>query len=179
MRGQATLMASARTQGGRDGGSTDVWSTPQKFFELLNGEFNFTLDPCADADNAKCTYFDEAADGLAQDWGDNVCFVNFPYSQAKAWARKCVDSAAAGALVVVLCAARTDTGWFQYLASYATVVRFIKGRLAFVGPNGAGQSATFPSCVIVLRPGLSGQLVHNGLEQARMSLWDVPADVRR
>lgn len=27
---------------------TDQWSTPQDFFDELNKQFNFTLDPCAD-----------------------------------------------------------------------------------------------------------------------------------
>jgi phage N-6-adenine-methyltransferase len=174
VKGQAQLFANARTEASRAAGSTDVWSTPQAFFDMLNEEFVFTLDPCADASNAKCTYFDEADDGLAQDWGENVCFVNFPYSQAKAWAAKCIAAASSGATVVVLCAARTDTGWWQSLALAAEQVRFVKGRLAFVGPNGAGQSATFPSCVIVLRPGLEPQG-----EPARMFMWEVPAEVRR
>lgn len=49
---------------------TDQWATPQEFFDELNREFNFNLDPCADETNHKCeTYFDEAIDGLKQSWG--------------------------------------------------------------------------------------------------------------
>ena len=34
------------------------WATPQKFFDDLNSEFHFTLDPCADLSNHKCkNYF--------------------------------------------------------------------------------------------------------------------------
>lgn len=48
---------------------TDNWATPQSFFDRLNAEFNFTLDPCADKDNAKCTkYYTVDDNGLAQDW---------------------------------------------------------------------------------------------------------------
>ena len=32
----------------------DVWETPKDFFNKLNDEFHFTLDPCANKDNAKC-----------------------------------------------------------------------------------------------------------------------------
>ena len=32
----------------------DDWETPQDLFDKLNAEFNFTLDPCASNDNAKC-----------------------------------------------------------------------------------------------------------------------------
>lgn len=50
--------------------ATGVWATPQDFFDSLDAEFNFTLDPCANDENHKCEkYFTEAEDGLAQDWG--------------------------------------------------------------------------------------------------------------
>ena len=37
--------------------TTDQWATPQKFFDELNKEFNFNLDPCATKENAKCRKF--------------------------------------------------------------------------------------------------------------------------
>lgn len=56
--------------------NTDQWATPQQFFDELNKEFNFTLDPCADSQNHKCEkYFTKEEDGLKQDWGGIVCFV--------------------------------------------------------------------------------------------------------
>ncbi len=173
MRGQQQLFASARSQASRDSGSTDEWETPAPFYALLHEEFSFTLDPCASADNAKTTYYDKDDDGLAQDWGENIVFVNFPYSQAKAWASKCLNAALSGATVVVLCAARTDTGWWQSLAACADEVRFIKGRLAFKADDGRNQSATFPSSVIILRPELHQD------NSMRMTLWEVPAEARR
>ena len=33
---------------------TDLWSTPQDFYNELNKEFNFSLDPCSTHENAKC-----------------------------------------------------------------------------------------------------------------------------
>ena len=49
---------------------TDKWATPQTFFDELNREFDFNLDPCADATNHKCEkYFTEEENGLLQDWG--------------------------------------------------------------------------------------------------------------
>ena len=46
------------------------WATPQKFFDDLNSEFHFTLDPCADLSNHKCkNYFTQEQDGLRQSWG--------------------------------------------------------------------------------------------------------------
>lgn len=36
---------------------TVEWSTPQDLFDKLNEEFEFTLDPCATSENAKCPTF--------------------------------------------------------------------------------------------------------------------------
>jgi len=47
------------------------WATPQAFFDQLDSEFHFTLDPCASESNHKCVrYFTEADDGLKQPWGE-------------------------------------------------------------------------------------------------------------
>ena len=46
------------------------WATPQAFFDQLDSEFHFTLDPCADQSNHKCTnYFTVEDNGLKQPWG--------------------------------------------------------------------------------------------------------------
>lgn len=34
--------------------TTDLWETPQDFFDKLNDEFCFDLDVCALPENAKC-----------------------------------------------------------------------------------------------------------------------------
>lgn len=49
---------------------SDEWATPQSFFDELNKEFNFTLDPCATDDNHKCEkYYTMDQDGLLKNWG--------------------------------------------------------------------------------------------------------------
>lgn len=48
---------------------TDDWATPQDFFDKLDKEFHFDLDPCADEHNHKCDGFDmptSRADSLIQ-----------------------------------------------------------------------------------------------------------------
>ena len=62
--------------------STDQWATPQDFFDELNKEFSFDLDPCADAQNHKCErYFTKEQDGLRMDWGGSRVFCNPPYGR--------------------------------------------------------------------------------------------------
>ena len=54
---------------------TNEWATPQAFFDELNKEFNFTLDPCATPQNAKCArYFTKEIDGLSQSWRGEIVF---------------------------------------------------------------------------------------------------------
>jgi len=129
---------------------TDQWSTPQDFFNELDKEFNFTLDPCADNFNRKCyTYYTEAEDGLKQDWNGYTVFCNPPYGSAiKDWVKKCSDeSKLPDTTVVMLIPARTDTKYFHdYIYNKAKEIRFIKGRLKF---GDSKNPAPFPSMVVV------------------------------
>ena len=45
-------------------------ATPREFFNKLNEEFHFNLDPCSTHENAKCKkHYTIEEDGLSQDWG--------------------------------------------------------------------------------------------------------------
>ena len=70
---------------------SDIWATPQDFFNNLNAEFNFTLDPCALPDNAKCSkFYTPEQNGLKQDWSNETVFCNPPYSDIKKLGRKSI-----------------------------------------------------------------------------------------
>jgi phage N-6-adenine-methyltransferase len=129
--------------------ATDLWATPQDFFDALHAEFGFDLDVCATPENAKCSrYFTRDDDGLAQPW-TGVCWMNPPYGRGiGAWLRKAWESAQAGATVVCLVPARTDTAWWWDYAMKGEV-RFIRGRLKFGGHK---TNAPFPCAVVVFRP---------------------------
>ena len=130
---------------------TNEWSTPQDFFDELDKEFNFTLDPCATSENAKCTkYFTVEDDGLKQDWSNDVVFMNPPYGrEIKYWVQKAYEESLKGATVVCLIPSRTDTKyWHDYIFGKADDIRFIKGRLKF---GGSKNPAPFPSAVIVYK----------------------------
>lgn len=129
--------------------NTDLWATPQEFFDQLNARFHFTLDPCANADNHKCPkYYTKEQDGLAQDWGGETVFCNPPYGSAiKHWVKKCHDEAQKpGTTVVMLIPARTDTSYFHDYIYHKAELEFIRGRLHF---NEAKEGAPFPSMVVI------------------------------
>jgi integrase/recombinase XerD len=130
----------------------DQWATPPDLFDELNGEFDFTLDVCAEKSNAKCKrFFSPKEDSLAQRWEGN-CWMNPPYGRGVSnWMRKARQSAEDnGATVVCLVPARTDTAWWhEEVAPYigeTVEARFLKGRLKFGGQE---NSAPFPSVIIV------------------------------
>lgn len=128
---------------------TDLWSTPNDFFDKLNDEFHFTLDPCSTHENAKCyKHFTEEENGLLQDWGNEVVFCNPPYGrQIKYWVKKAYEeSQKDNTKVVMLIPARTDTIYFHEYIYHKAEIRFIKGRLKF---GNAKNSAPFPSMVVI------------------------------
>lgn len=127
--------------------NTDLWATPQKVFDELDAIYGpFDMDVCADASNAKCAvYFDKAADGLRQTW-TGKCWMNPPYGrEIGKWMAKAYESSQAGATVVCLVPARTDTKWWHDYAMKGHVV-FYRGRLKF---GDAKNSAPFPSAYVV------------------------------
>lgn len=127
---------------------TNEWATPQDFYEKLNQEFNFTLDPCADATNHKCSkYYTQADDGLSKSWDNETVFCNPPYGrEIKHWVKKA--SEAKGGVVVMLIPARTCTSYFHDYIYGKAEIRFIKGRLKF---GDSKNSAPFPSMVVIFR----------------------------
>lgn len=129
--------------------ATDLWETPQDFFDALKEEFHFTLDACALPENAKVEkYFTPDQDGLRQEWTGTV-WCNPPYGrQIYRWVEKAWFSAKKGTTVVMLLPARTDTRWFHRYIYGRSEIRFVKGRLKF---GNAKTSAPFPSMVVIFR----------------------------
>ena len=129
---------------------TDLWSTPQDFFDKLNEEFNFTLDPCATDSNHKCgKYFTIDDDGLKQNWEGNIVFCNPPYGRKiYKWVEKCYnESKKQRTTVVMLIPARTDTKYFhEFIYHKAKDIIFVKGRLKF---GSSKNSAPFPSMIVI------------------------------
>lgn len=132
--------------------ATDEWATPQWFFDRLDNEFHFTLDPCSTDENAKCEkHYTREQNGLLQDWTGETVFCNPPYGKTIGkWCRKCYEHSLLGGVAVMLIHARTDTEWFHRWVYGKAEIRFIRGRLHF---GGSKWNAPFPSMVAIYRPG--------------------------
>lgn len=134
------------------------WYTPRDIIDraiVVLGQID--LDPCSNsADRAKANvpagdYFHKEKDGLAHQWFGRV-YMNPPYGDEIAdWAERLiwhydhdyVDEA------IALIPARTDTAWFRPFKKRFPCC-FINGRLKFISPDGAKNSAPFPSVVVYL-----------------------------
>ena len=128
---------------------TNEWTTPINFYNELNKEFNFTLDPCCTKENALCQkYYTKEDNGLVKDWSNEIVFMNPPYDRnLHTWIRKAYLESLNNAIVVCLIPARTETQyWHDFIFPYALKILFIKGRLRF---GGSKHNAPFPSAIIV------------------------------
>ena len=130
---------------------TNEWETPQWFFDELNDEFGFTLDPCSN-DNHKCDkFYTIKEDGLKQDWSKEIVFMNPPYGgHTGDWLKKALDESLRGATIVCLIVSSTDRSyWHDYIFPFAKQIRFIRGRLKF---GDADSTAPFASAVVIFSP---------------------------
>lgn len=124
---------------------SNEWYTPQYLFDELNEKYQFTLDPCASHENAKCDkYFTIEDDGLTKDWSKDIVFMNPPYGRnIKRWIKKAYEESVKGATVVCLIPARTDTTyWHDYIFNNANNIKFLKGRIKF----GGGKQCAVSKC---------------------------------
>lgn len=129
----------------------DEWATSQDFYDGLNDKYSFTLDPCADSTNAKCSkFYTMNDDGLSKDWGGETVFCNPPYSKAKEWMQKAYEeSKKPNTRIVMLIPARTDVRYFHDYCmdgSVCSEIILIKGRLKF---GGSKNAAPFPSILVI------------------------------
>ena len=126
--------------------TTDEWYTPKYIIDSLG---KFDLDPCAPSvplfKTAEVMY-NEFDDGLAQKWEGRV-WLNPPYSRPliNKFMRRMVEHNRGTALIF----SRTDTELFQTeVFGKASAVKFLKGRLRFLKPD--GKEAGTPGCGSVL-----------------------------
>ena len=111
---------------------------------------------CATPELAKCRkFFTREEDGLRQDWGKHICWMNPPYSRQsdgnlEQWVKKAFEAAKQGAVVVALLPVFTNAVWFHKYASHATI-ELLKGRLQFGNREHNGPYAVWPHDLRVSR----------------------------
>lgn len=119
---------------------SDNWATPKEFYDKLNQEFNFDFDPCP-LNTSKIT---PENDGLLIEWG-GCNFVNPPYSRdlKEKFVKKAIEESKKGKKCVMLLPVSTSTKLFhEHILPNQKEIRFIKGRIKFLGINTKGEYVT-------------------------------------
>ena len=116
---------------------SDNWATPKEFYDKLNVEFLFDFDPCPLNTNE----ITPDNDGLLIEWGKKN-YINPPYNRKlkEAFVIKAINESKKGNICVMLLPVSTSTKLFHnYILPNAKEIRFIKGRIKFIGINTKGE----------------------------------------
>jgi site-specific DNA-methyltransferase (adenine-specific) len=154
-------------RGSRDSSLDDRFQTPRWLFDVLNNDYAFRLDACAEKEVAKCAdFFRPKQDALRQGWAKfGIVFCNPPYNwhQLERWVVKGFDEAQMGATVVMLLPYFKSYSWFRYVVIPFAEIRQIQGLVIYPGyGNQKGKCAgnrggrPFDSVVAVFRKGQRG-----------------------
>lgn len=148
--------------------TSDEFGTPRWLYDLLDEEFQFTIDAAASDENAKhINYVTKEDDAFKQDYSGERVFCNPPYSRglvkqfvelAYHWTEKDCP------VWVMVLPTRTEQDWFhRYIKFPRVVCYFIRGRVAFVGGEGSARDSHM---ILVFR-------------NAKFCGWQKPKEQRR
>ena len=125
-----------------------LWATPREFVQGLAvlGDFNFTLDLCAEAHTAKCSRYLGPGSDIAEDafdvvWGTLLQgghgWCNMPFNSIPRW----VEGMMATGQHVMIAPDRTDQEWWHTLKRSSNCHEtFVRGRPKFIPPAGVKDS---------------------------------------
>ena len=134
---------------------SDNWATPKDFYDKLNQEFNFDFDPCP----LNLGEITPENDGLLIEWGKSN-YINPPYSRElkEKFVIKAIEESKKDKLCVMLLPVSTSTKLFHdHILPNASDIRFVKGRIKFLGVNTKGEYVTnkapmHDSMIVVFKP---------------------------
>jgi len=110
----------------------DDWETPKYFLEDIRKEFGDFFDPCS---------INPKSDGLKIEW-KKINFINPPYSRKlkELFIRKAFEESQKKKICVMLLPVSTSTRIFHEIIYPNAEIRFIKGRIKFLGINSKRES---------------------------------------
>jgi phage N-6-adenine-methyltransferase len=135
--------------------TSDHWSTPSNLVAALAADYGpFDLDACCRPETSKApSFYTPDDDGLMQPWFGRV-WLNPPYSKPGPWLEKAHAETQSGRAetVVALLPVRTDTRWFHRLVKDKAELRFLQGRVRWIGWQGTPiPNPKDPSMVAIYR----------------------------
>jgi len=127
----------------------DDWETPDYLLKEIEAEFGKLFDPCPIHSNFN---------GLGINWS-SVNFINPPYNRKdkEAFIRKAYEESKKGKTCIMLLPVSTSTKIFHEIIYPNAEIRFLKGRVKFIGINTKGEKVTtkcgmHDSMLVILKP---------------------------
>jgi len=126
----------------------DDWHTPQWLFDILDAQYEFTFDCCADVHNRKCkNWHDDFLKVENEEAGfddEDVCWMNPPFTKAKVMFEHFFEVVPCG--VCIYRCDNMETKIWQHILKNATWILMPNGRIHYEGKSGKGSR--FPSALI-------------------------------
>ena len=127
--------------------SSDEWYTPQWMIDELGP---FDLDPCSPVHRPFDTatrHYTKDDDGLKQDWGQSLVWLNPPYSRVLL--RQFIEKLAAHNNGLALLINRQDNLLFQeVIFPKAVSMLFMRHRIKFIHPDGRTSNPPTGHCLV-------------------------------
>jgi len=127
--------------------TTNDYYTPKWLFDAMGLEFD--IDVAAPSQGIPWIpakkWFSQAEDGLAQDWGGALVWMNPPFSNTSPWVNKFIENNNGIALLVV-----SRSKWFAELWDKADGVMATPADLKFERPDGHSKAISFQTFLFAL-----------------------------
>jgi len=127
----------------------DEWETPQVLWDLLDNQYSFGLDCCANYNNTKSKFF--APDFISINSqsllvkNGECCWMNPPFSKAYEMFKHFFKVVSKG-VVIYRCDNIETKIWQDIILKNASWIFIFKGRISYEGMEGKGSR--FPSALI-------------------------------
>lgn len=135
------------TNGAGNNSSRDDWRTPQWLFDILNSQYNFELDCCANATNKKRTIYSDDFEKEVYGYMYLTGWMNPPFSIADRMFKHFFKVLRQG-VAVYRCDNLETKIWQEIILPKASWVFIPNKRIKYEGFGGAGSR--FPSALIGL-----------------------------
>lgn len=140
-----------------EGVTSNDYYTPKWIFDALGLEFD--IDVCAPVQGIPWIpakrWFSQADDGLAQDWGGALVWMNPPFSKPGPWIDKFIENGNGITLV-----AMSRSGSFSKLWNKANALMALPHNLSFITPEGKEKGVYMP-CILASVGDQATQALHN------------------
>ena len=127
----------------------DLWQTSQKLFKILNNQYKFKFDCCANSNNSKCSNFSDNFQNVVNVKG--VCWMNPPFSKARQMFEHFFKVVKKG-VAIYRCDNFETKIWREIIFPNASWVFIPKGRVSYTPfkINIRKGGSRFPSALIGL-----------------------------